>query len=107
MPSYVVHVHVESAIEDETEDLVTTTMAKFGFGKGFKTDDGTVVGLAPWLYEGVSGDDEQTVAGRLRTMLYLAIGKELVVLVLQAEHSHFAHTQGSLAGIADIDPDGY
>ena len=106
MPLYFVLVHIESEIAPDTESSVTDTMSKFGFGKNAKTDDDIQFPLAPWLYSGLSDDDDVTLSRRFRGMLHLALDKELTVIVMQGEHFHVAHTQGSILGIFDLDPDG-
>jgi hypothetical protein len=105
MPLYFVLVHIESPIDPDTEDAVTNTMSKFGFGKTATTDDDFKIPLPPWLYSGFSDEDDVAVSRRLRSMLHLAVQKELTVIVMPGEPFHLAHTQGSMLGIGDLDPD--
>lgn len=105
MSLYMAHIHIESEIHEDTEPQVDKIMATFRFGKSAETDDHFHVHLAPWLYFGRSEDGEREVCTRLRSMLHVATGLELNVLVVPAERFHFAHTQGSLFGIAHLDPD--
>ncbi|HEY4009717.1 MAG TPA: hypothetical protein VGM11_06165 [Acidobacteriaceae bacterium] len=79
-------------------------MAQFGLGKTAETDDHVHVPLAPWLYFGECADDERVLSTRLRSMLHLATGLELTVLVVPADKFHVAHTQGSMLGIRHLDP---
>jgi hypothetical protein len=105
MPLYFVLVHVESEIIPSTEESVTDIMAKFGFGKTAESDHHVTISLAPWLYAGISDDDDVAVSRRLRSMLHTALKKELNVMVMPVERFHVAHTQGSMLGISDLDPD--
>ena len=83
MAQYLVHVHIEGYIADDTEDLVTERMEQNGFSKQCKLGSNSLL-LAPWLYGGESTAEESVVTDFLRASLQEKVAGKLHVFVLHA-----------------------
>ena len=106
MPRFVVYVHIESSLESDTEDIVTTAMQDRYLSRRMRPEafDHPIL-LPPWMYEGHSDSDKGTLAHNLALSLRDATGKVFYVITFSAEQFGLWYVPGSLLGISHLDPD--
>ena len=81
MVRYLVHVHIEDAVQRDTEETVTERMEENGFSKEYRIGSSNLL-LAPWLYGGESTAEEAEVTDFLRASLQEKVPGKLHVLGL-------------------------
>ncbi len=106
MPRFIVYIHIESSIESDTENIVTKALQDRYFFRHIRPENfDRPILLPPWMYEGHSNSDKDTLARDLALSLRDATGKVLYVISLFAEQFGLWYVPGSLLGISHLDPD--